>query len=96
MSENFEFSVCKKLYVQVYIMKILVSRFYGRIAKEANKHEAGTLRAIRENASGLERISGERIWTELKKILEGNYAGNLMLTIIECGIAPYIGNLFFL
>ncbi|KRT85112.1 hypothetical protein AMK59_1808 [Oryctes borbonicus] len=28
---------------------------------------------------------------ELKKILEGNFAGELLMTIIECGIAPYIG-----
>lgn len=79
-----------------YIISILAFRFYGRIAKEANNHEAETLRAIRENALGLERISGERIWTELKKILEGNYAGDLMLTIVENGIAPYIGNCFLI
>jgi tRNA nucleotidyltransferase (CCA-adding enzyme) len=40
---------------------------------------------------GLERISGERIWVELKKILMGKFAGDLMLTILECGLGKYIG-----
>ncbi|KAJ8977636.1 hypothetical protein NQ317_003614 [Molorchus minor] len=65
--------------------------FYGKIVLEANKHEEETLKAIRENASGLKQVSGERIWIELKKILEGNFAGDLMITVVECGIAPYIG-----
>lgn len=47
--------------------------------------------AIKENASGLEKISGERIWMELKKILEGNYAGDIMIKILELGLSPYIG-----
>lgn len=50
-----------------------------------------TLKAIRENSFGLKQISGERIWTELKKILEGNFAGDLLMTIIENDITPYIG-----
>ncbi|KAK9886636.1 hypothetical protein WA026_017558 [Henosepilachna vigintioctopunctata] len=74
-----------------YLRILRYFRFYGRIAKESNKHEELTLKSIRDNADGLGNISGERIWTELKKILEGNYAGDLMVTIIECGIAQYIG-----
>lgn len=67
-------------------------RFYGRIALEPNKHEEGTLKAIRDNVNGLKNISGERIWVELKKILEGNFAGDLMLTMLDVGIGPHIGN----
>ncbi|KAJ8944169.1 hypothetical protein NQ314_009531 [Rhamnusium bicolor] len=66
------------------------SIFYGKIAKEANKHEKDTLKAIYDNRVGLEHISGERIWVELKKILEGNFAGDLMITIVENGLAPYL------
>jgi hypothetical protein len=40
---------------------------------------------------GLQQISGERIWVELKKILSGNYAGELTSKMLELGIAPYIG-----
>ena len=34
-------------------MKDLFFRFYGRIAEEANSHEADTLKAIRDNMAGL-------------------------------------------
>lgn len=66
-------------------------RFYGRIADKPNQHDDQTLTAIKENVSGLERISGERIWVELRKILDGNFYCELVTTIIECGIAKYIG-----
>lgn len=70
---------------------LFVCRFYGRIALEANNHDQSTLEAIRSNAAGLKGISGERIWMELKKILEGNYAGELMIIMLENCIGPYIG-----
>ncbi len=31
-------------------------------------------------------VSGERIWTEVKKTLAGNYAGQLALTMLEVGV----------
>ncbi|GJQ79227.1 hypothetical protein Trydic_g5471 [Trypoxylus dichotomus] len=74
-----------------YLRILRYFRFYGRIAKTPNDHEEVTLEAIRRCASGLKNISGERIWMELKQILEGNFAGELLMTIIECGVAPYIG-----
>jgi tRNA nucleotidyltransferase (CCA-adding enzyme) len=67
-------------------------RFYGRIAKETNCYDQETLDAIKENVSGLSRISGERVWAELKKILEGNYAGDLIQTMLKVGVAEFIGN----
>lgn len=66
-------------------------RFYGRIADSPNDHESETLKIISENAGGLERISGERIWMELKKILQGRFSGELMLSILDCRLAKYIG-----
>lgn len=74
-----------------YLRILRYFRFYGRIAKEANQHEKSTLDVIKNNAEGLQKISGERIWTELKKILEGNFAGDLMITMMENNIGPYIG-----
>ncbi|KAK5648244.1 hypothetical protein RI129_003136 [Pyrocoelia pectoralis] len=74
-----------------YLRILRYFRFYGRIAKEPNAHQSDTLNAIRNNVQGLEQISGERIWVELKQILEGNFAGDLMFTIIDVGIGPYIG-----
>lgn len=61
-------------------------RFYGKIAQQPNDHNEATIRAIKENVDGLEIISGERIWSEWSKILSGNYAKELTLKMLECGI----------
>ncbi|XP_043272776.1 CCA tRNA nucleotidyltransferase 1, mitochondrial [Venturia canescens] len=66
-------------------------RFYGRIADFPDCHEDGTIEAIKKNVDGLERISGERIWTEWSKILEGRFGGELTVKMLDCGVAPYIG-----
>lgn len=55
-------------------------------------HDEDTLKAIEQNASGLERISGERIWSELQRILIGNFAEELMKKMLDLGLAPYIGS----
>lgn len=36
-------------------------------------------------------ISGERIWAELKKILSGNFAKEIMLRMLDLGMGPHIG-----
>lgn len=66
-------------------------RFYGRIATSSDSHEPETLKVIADNAEGLQRISGERIWVELKKVLQGNFARELMLQIVDCGLTEFIG-----
>uniref|UniRef100_A0A1I8PR30 Poly A polymerase head domain-containing protein n=1 Tax=Stomoxys calcitrans TaxID=35570 RepID=A0A1I8PR30_STOCA len=74
-----------------YLRILRYFRFYGRIAREANCHDAPTLEAIRANVEGLAKISGERIWSELQKIVVGNFAEELVLEMINCGMAPYCG-----
>ncbi|GAB0089575.1 CCA tRNA nucleotidyltransferase 1, mitochondrial [Sergentomyia squamirostris] len=74
-----------------YLRILRYFRFYGRIADEAENHEEKTLNAIKENIQGLERISGERIWQELKKILTGRFKYDLMKTLIDCGASKFIG-----
>jgi tRNA nucleotidyltransferase (CCA-adding enzyme) len=66
-------------------------RFYGRIATSPEEHEPETLKIISDNAEGLKRISGERIWVELKKILQGNFAGDLVIALVKCGLGEFIG-----
>ncbi|XP_063231187.1 CCA tRNA nucleotidyltransferase 1, mitochondrial isoform X2 [Bacillus rossius redtenbacheri] len=66
-------------------------RFYGRIAKDPHKHEEKTLEAIQDNADGLKKISGERIWSELQKILEGNFAGELVKEMLKLDLGRYMG-----
>jgi len=74
-----------------YLRILRYFRFYGRMADEPNNHDPETLKAIEENASGLTGISGERIWGELKKILTGNFKFDLLKTIVDVGLCPYIG-----
>ncbi len=77
-----------------YLRILRYFRFYGRLVPDEvgeNNHEAETLDAIRDNAAGLERISGERIWSEWKKILSGKMGGPLTKTMIELGLGPFIG-----
>ncbi len=75
-----------------YLRILRYFRFYGRLVPDGNdNHEEETLKAIRDNVQGMERISGERIWSEWKKILSGKMGGPLTKTMIECGLGPYIG-----
>lgn len=74
-----------------YLRILRYFRFYGRIAREANRHDETTLQAIRENIEGLSRISGERIWSEMQKIVVGNFAEELVLEMINCGLAVHCG-----
>lgn len=74
-----------------YLRILRYFRFYGRIAKGPDCHEADILQAIKENVDGLKNISGERIWTELSKIVCGRFNGSVMATMLKLGIGPYIG-----
>ncbi|CAC5405693.1 cca [Mytilus coruscus] len=74
-----------------YLRILRYFRFYGRIAEKANDHEESTLNAIKENASGMKIISGERIWMELKKILCGNHSGDILPTMLQLDLGPYMG-----
>ncbi|KAL3872940.1 hypothetical protein ACJMK2_036112 [Sinanodonta woodiana] len=74
-----------------YLRILRYFRFYGRIAKSPNDHEEKTLHAIQENGAGLAGISGERIWLEFKKIVCGNFAGNLIKIMHDVGVTQYIG-----
>lgn len=70
----------------------MIFRFFGRISDNPTEFDDKTIKAICENIDGLQKISGERIWTELKKILQGNYRIELFAKLIECGAGRYIGS----
>lgn len=74
-----------------YLRILRYFRFCAKISTDPNVHEPDTEEALRENMEGLSRISGERIWIELKQILSSRYAGPLLETMIRLGIAPHIG-----
>ncbi|CAK9808174.1 CCA tRNA nucleotidyltransferase 1, mitochondrial [Anthophora plagiata] len=74
-----------------YLRILRYFRFYGRITEQPDSHDEKTILAIKKNIHGLEMISGERIWNEWLKILSGNYAKEITLKMLECGIAKYVG-----
>ena len=69
-----------------YLRILRYFRFYGRIVPEPDAHCEETLGAIRDNVGGMERVSGERIWTEWAKILLGNHGGQLTKCMVEVRI----------
>jgi len=74
-----------------YLRILRYFRFYGRIAEQPDNHENAILATIAENMEGLQKISGERIWGELQKILRGNFAIDILRKMFDCQIAKYIG-----
>lgn len=74
-----------------YLRILRYFRFYARIADDPDQHDADTIKAISDNVDGLQKISGERIWMELSKILSGRYVPHIMSKIIEVGAGKYIG-----
>ncbi|XP_058454185.1 CCA tRNA nucleotidyltransferase 1, mitochondrial [Malaya genurostris] len=74
-----------------YLRILRYFRFYGRIAEHENNHDEETLRIISKNSSGLARISGERIWVEWKKILDGKFGCDLTVKMLECGLGVHLG-----
>ncbi|CAI2354130.1 unnamed protein product [Caenorhabditis sp. 36 PRJEB53466] len=74
-----------------YLRILRYFRFFGRIANSSD-HEPDTIQAIVENRDGLAGISAERIWTELKKIVIGRMAADVVRTmVVDCGLQKYLG-----
>ncbi|XP_011405659.2 PREDICTED: CCA tRNA nucleotidyltransferase 1, mitochondrial-like [Amphimedon queenslandica] len=74
-----------------YLRILRYFRFYGRICLLPNAHDPDTLTAIRDNAVGLTKISVERIWSEMSRILVGNHSPHLVSLMYELGVAANIG-----
>lgn len=63
-------------------------RFQGRMP--TLNWDKDTLAKIKQKASGLGQISGERVWSELGKILTGNHTIELLKKMDETGVAKHI------
>ena len=75
--------------VEDYLRILRYFRFQGRTAKPT--FDPDTLEAIKKNAEGLKQISGERIWMEMRKILEGDHTIELLKRMVETGVDKAIG-----
>jgi tRNA nucleotidyltransferase (CCA-adding enzyme) len=66
-------------------------RFYGRFANANNRSlQFESLESIRNNAAGLAKISRERVWSEMARIISGPRNCEAMEIIDRCSIFQYI------
>lgn len=66
-------------------------RFFARYGEGTN-HDQKTLQAIATNVDGLKGISGERIWSEMKRILPlPNSRLVVPIMVNDVAIAPHLG-----
>lgn len=72
-----------------YLRVLRYFRFQGRTATP--NFDKDTLEAIKKNAPGLKQISGERVWMEMRKILEGDHTVELLKKMVETGVDQAIG-----
>jgi tRNA nucleotidyltransferase (CCA-adding enzyme) len=63
-------------------------RFQGRMANP--NWDQDTLATIKQKAAGMKKISGERVWAEVGKILSGNHAADVVKMIGKTGVADHI------
>lgn len=85
------FRYASTLLQTIFVKCHFPDRFYGRIVAEPGLHNHDTLEAIRETAAGLEGISVERVWMEMRQILVGNHAPHLVELMHDLGVAQHIG-----
>jgi tRNA nucleotidyltransferase (CCA-adding enzyme) len=75
-----------------YLRILRYFRFFGRIAATPTEHDPETIKAVIENKEGLKSVSGERIWSEFKRIVVGRYASEVIQVMLdECKLHPYLG-----
>ncbi|TNN15641.1 CCA tRNA nucleotidyltransferase 1 isoform 1 [Schistosoma japonicum] len=76
-----------------YLRILRYFRFHGRLAIEAtyDEHDENVLKTIASNANGLSKISGERCWSELKKILLCPSTPFLLRRMANAGLFVHLG-----
>lgn len=72
-----------------YLRILRYFRFQGRL--DNPQFEADTMKAIKDNASGLKKVSVERVWMEMGKILSGNNIVNIVKSMDKTGVLAQIG-----
>lgn len=64
-------------------------RFLTRVKQPL--YDPETSQAIKDNAKGLETISGERIWSEFAKIIIGDHADKILAHMHNSSVGSFIG-----
>lgn len=74
-----------------YLRILRYFRFFGRIADNPSKYDEESIAVIQANVSGLGKIAGERIWSEVRLILSGNHGPCIFEKMLSTGMGPFIG-----
>ena len=72
-----------------YLRILRYFRFQGRL--DSPKWEDNVLKAIKSNVNGLSKISVERIWQEISKLLAGKNVASILDYMGKTGVAKAIG-----
>ena len=72
-----------------YLRILRYFRIHGCLTKNGI-HDSDTLNHIKNNAVGLEQISGERIWMEMQRILTGSRATQTLRFMIQTSVTNHI------
>ena len=72
-----------------YLRILRYFRFQGRLSTPT--WDEDTLKAISSNTSGLAKVSAERIWQEMSKVLAGNNVANVLDHMTKTGVSKVIG-----
>ena len=72
-----------------YLRILRYFRFQGRLSTPSWNED--TLKAISSNVGGLQKISAERIWQEMSKVLAGNNVANVLTHMTKSGVSKVIG-----
>ena len=71
-----------------YLRILRFYRFHGRFG--AGTLDTGSQIAIQQNREGLQRISRERIWSEVSRIISGPHGPAMFERMLAAGLASYI------
>jgi len=72
-----------------YLRILRYFRFQGRLSTPT--WDKDTLKAISSNSEGLKKISAERVWQEMGKVLSGNNVANILDYMAKTGVSKVIG-----
>lgn len=72
-----------------YLRVLRFFRFAGRMS--ASHWDMEALRAVKRNVNGLNRVSGERVWMELSKILTGPMVGEVLEQMVAHNVFDSLG-----
>jgi len=72
-----------------YLRILRYFRFQGRLSTPSWNDD--TLKAISSNTSGLAKVSAERIWQEMSKVLSGQNVASVLDHMTKTGVSKVIG-----